>query len=88
VRFLPFVWKVWPGHIYGRHHEQLADAFERINQRELKRVIINMPPRSTKSKFASVHFPACIWDTIRITKFSRVRTPPRTRSTSEENCAI
>jgi len=36
----------------------MADAFERIERGALKRVIINMPPRSTKSKFASVLFPA------------------------------
>jgi predicted phage terminase large subunit-like protein len=36
----------------------MADAFERIEKGELKRCIINLPPRHTKSKFASVLFPA------------------------------
>jgi predicted phage terminase large subunit-like protein len=36
----------------------MADAFERIERGSLKRCIINMPPRSTKSKFTSVLFPA------------------------------
>jgi hypothetical protein len=57
-RFLPFVRKVWPEFIHGRHHDIMADAFERIEKGELKRCIINLPPRHTKSKFASVLFPA------------------------------
>src|SRR5262245_36159439 len=56
--FLPFVRKVWPEFIYGTHHKIMAEAFERIARGELKRVIINLPPRHTKSKFASVLFPA------------------------------
>jgi hypothetical protein len=56
--FLSFVNAVWPGFIHGRHHEVMSDAFERIAAGKLKRCIINLPPRSTKSKFASVLFPA------------------------------
>jgi hypothetical protein len=56
--FLPFVRAVWPTYIHGRHREVMADAFERITNGKLKRCIINLPPRSTKSKFASVLFPA------------------------------
>jgi len=57
-RFLPFVRKVWPGFIHGRHHEVMADTYERIEKGELKRVIINMPPRHTKSEFTSYLFPS------------------------------
>ena len=57
-QFMPFVRRVWPNFIHGRHHDVMADAFERIDAGKLKRVIINMPPRSTKSKFTSVLFPA------------------------------
>jgi predicted phage terminase large subunit-like protein len=57
-RFLPFVLRVWPEFIHGRHHDIMADAFERVARGELKRCIINLPPRHTKSKFASVLFPA------------------------------
>lgn len=56
--FLPFVRRVWPGYIHGRHHDVMAEAFERIERGELKRCIINMPPRSTKSRFTSILFPA------------------------------
>ncbi len=43
--FLPFVKLMWPSFIGGRHHEKMADAFERVERGELKRLIINMPPR-------------------------------------------
>jgi hypothetical protein len=56
--FLPFVLAVWPRFIEGRHHHVMAEVFERVERGELKRVIVNLPPRSTKSKFASVLFPA------------------------------
>ena len=55
--FLAFVKKVWPAFIEGDHHRVMADAFNRIAKGELKRLIINMPPRHTKSEFAS----HCYW---------------------------
>lgn len=58
TRFLPFVKRLWPGFIEGKHHEIMASAFERVARGELKRLIINMPPRHTKSEFASKFFPA------------------------------
>ena len=56
--FLPFVRAMWPSFIHGKHHEIMAEAFERVANGELKRLIINMPPRHTKSEFASYLFPA------------------------------
>ena len=56
--FLTFVNKMWPSFIAGRHHAIMADAFERVAKGELKRLIVNMPPRHTKSEFASYLFPA------------------------------
>jgi predicted phage terminase large subunit-like protein len=56
--FLEFVRQVWPAFIEGDHHRIMADAFNRISEGELKRLIINMPPRHTKSEFASHLFPA------------------------------
>jgi predicted phage terminase large subunit-like protein len=58
TRFLKFVEKVWPTFIGGRHHARMADAFERVARGEIKRLIINMPPRHTKSEFASYLLPA------------------------------
>ena len=56
--FLGFVKHVWPAFIEGDHHRVMADAFNKIAKGELKRLIINMPPRHTKSEFASHLFPA------------------------------
>jgi predicted phage terminase large subunit-like protein len=56
--FLTFVNRMWPAFISGRHHKVMAEAFERVASGELKRLIINMPPRHTKSEFASYLFPA------------------------------
>lgn len=56
--FLYFVTQMWPVFISGAHHKVMADAFERVARGELKRLIINMPPRHTKSEFASFLLPA------------------------------
>ena len=56
--FLPFVNDMWSAFIAGRHHKIMAEAFERVASGDLKRLIINMPPRHTKSEFASFLFPA------------------------------
>ena len=56
--FMNFVKAMWPGFIHGRHHAVMAKKFEEIAQGKLKRLIINMPPRHTKSEFASYLLPA------------------------------
>ena len=56
--FLDFVRTMWPGFIHGRHHAVMAKKFEAIAEGKLKRLIINMPPRHTKSEFASYLLPA------------------------------
>jgi predicted phage terminase large subunit-like protein len=57
-KFLPFVERVWPSFIAGRHHAKMAAAFEEVANGTCKRLIINMPPRHTKSEFASYLLPA------------------------------
>jgi predicted phage terminase large subunit-like protein len=56
--FLDFVGAMWEGFIHGRHHEVMAEAFEEVASGKIKRLIINMPPRHTKSEFASYLLPA------------------------------
>lgn len=56
--FLTFVKTMWPTFIDGRHHKLMAAKFEEIAQGKTKRLIINMPPRHTKSEFASYLLPA------------------------------
>lgn len=57
-KFIKYVERVWPTFISGRHHRIMADAFERVASGDLKRLIINMPPRHTKSEFASYLLPS------------------------------
>jgi len=56
--FLHFVKAMWPEFISGNHHRIVAEKLEQIAKGEIKRLIINMPPRHTKSEFASFLFPA------------------------------
>ena len=56
--FMDFAHKVWPNFIDGEHHAKMAAAFEKVARGEIKRLIINMPPRHTKSEFASYLLPA------------------------------
>jgi len=42
----------------GRHHAQIADALERVERGECKRLMIFAPPRHTKSELSSRRFPA------------------------------
>ena len=58
TKFLHFVDQMWSTFIGGKHHAIMAEAFERVARGECKRLIINMPPRHTKSEFASYLLPA------------------------------
>ena len=64
--FLVFAESVWQDFIYRKtkdpkkygHHQIISEAFQDIADGDAKRLIINMPPRHTKSEFASYLFPA------------------------------
>ena len=56
--FMEYVHHVWPQFIEGRHHQIMAETFDRVINGECKRVIINMGPRHTKSEFASFLLPS------------------------------
>ncbi len=56
--FITFVKTVWPGFVEGEHHIRIGEKFEKVLSGEIKRLIVNMPPRHTKSEFASYLFPA------------------------------
>lgn len=56
--FMDFVYQMWPGFINGAHHKVMAKKFQEIADGKCKRLIINMPPRHTKSEFASYLLPA------------------------------
>jgi len=56
--FMPFVHHVYDNFIEGKHHRVIAKKLEAVARGELKRLIINMPPRHSKSEFASYLMPA------------------------------
>jgi len=56
--FLSFVKCVWPEFVEGAHHRHIAKKFNQLAKGEINRLIINMPPRHTKSEFASYLLPA------------------------------
>ena len=56
--FLKFVKQVWPEFVEGPHHIKIAEKFQALAEGRIKRLIVNMPPRHTKSEFASFLFPA------------------------------
>jgi len=57
-RLLPFTKATFPDFEQARHHELIADALERVERGECRRLMITMPPRHTKSELASRRFPA------------------------------
>jgi predicted phage terminase large subunit-like protein len=56
--FMTFANHVYENFIEGEHHRIIAEKLERVARGELKRLIINMPPRHSKSEFASFLMPA------------------------------
>ena len=56
--FMAFVKEMWPEFIEGRHHKEISKKFNDIANGKIKRLIINMPPRHTKSEFASFLLPS------------------------------
>ena len=56
--FLSFVKCVWPEFIEGAHHRHIAKKFNDLATGKISRLIVNMPPRHTKSEFASNFLPA------------------------------
>jgi hypothetical protein len=48
--FMSFVKTVWPDFVMGKHHQIYAEKLQRIADGSLRRLIVNMPPRHTKSE--------------------------------------
>ena len=56
--FMTYCQMVWPEFVNGRHHGIMAEKFNRLASGDLKRLIVNMPPRHTKSEFGSYLLPS------------------------------
>ena len=69
--FLSFVKCVWPEFVEGPHHRHIAEKFNKLATGEITRLIVNMPPRHTKSEFASYLLPA--WMVVREPKLKIIQ---------------
>ena len=58
ANFMGFVKSMWPEFVEGPHHIKIAQKFQKFLTGKNQRLIVNMPPRHTKSEFASFLFPA------------------------------
>jgi predicted phage terminase large subunit-like protein len=56
--FMVFVKYVYENFIEGTHHKKISTLFEKLSETPGSRIIVNMPPRHTKSEFASYLLPA------------------------------
>ena len=56
--FIDFVKHVWPAFIECKHHKTYAEKLQNVADGKSTRLIVNMPPRHTKSEFASYLFPS------------------------------
>lgn len=55
---LAYVRLQFPGYKIGPHHRQIAEALMAVERGEIKRLIIQAPPRHGKSMLTSEYFPA------------------------------
>jgi predicted phage terminase large subunit-like protein len=64
-----FIRQAWhvvvPNHpyIHGFHADAIAEHLEAVRRREIRNLVINIPPRHAKSTFVSVMYPAWYWAT-------------------------
>ena len=56
--FMAYVKEMWPGFVSGRHHRVMAKKFQEVAEGKVKRLIICLGPRHTKSEFASYLLPS------------------------------
>ena len=70
--FLSFVKCMWPDFVEGSHHRHIAEKFNELAEGKINRLIVNMPPRHTKSEFASYLLPS--WMVGREPKLKIIQT--------------
>ena len=58
--FRQFIRYVKPDYVFNWHHDEIIAACQRIAERQIKRLIVMIPPRHGKSEIVSRLFPAWI----------------------------
>ncbi len=71
VDFVRWAWHLVDPHplVWGPHLDIICDGLERISRGEIRRLLINVPPRHGKTIAVSVLFPAWLWLTRPETRF-------------------
>lgn len=65
--FKQFVKEAWPivepgvPYLHGYHIDAIAEHLQACAKREIKKLVINIPPRHTKSTLCSVLYPVWLW---------------------------
>jgi len=65
--FAAFVKKAWrilhPARplVWSWHYDLLCEYLTAVKQRKVKRLIVNVPPRTAKSTIATICFPCWVW---------------------------
>lgn len=68
--FLAFAQAAWPiiepgvPFVHGWHLDVLCEHLENVTLRNIRRLLINVPPRTAKSTFVSVLWPCWEWTTV------------------------
>src|SRR5271156_2117414 len=63
IEFMIRAWEeIEPGELdVNWHHEEIADALEAITRGEMRNLVINVPPRCSKTLLTNVFYPAWVW---------------------------
>lgn len=56
--FQDFMWAVRPEYNPGKHHEEICDALQALERRDITRLIFEIPPRHGKTYHVNEGFPA------------------------------
>lgn len=92
--FYEFVKQAWPyavgnkPFIDGWHIGAICEHLEAVNRREIKNLLINIPPRCGKSNIVSVLWPAFSWIHEPIEQFLFASYAERLSSRDSRNCRL
>lgn len=65
-RLADFVQQAWhviddEAYLHGWHMDAMAEHLEALARKEISRLLINVPPGTSKSSLANIYFPAWLW---------------------------
>lgn len=80
-RFMRWAWPIDPSHskalIWNWHLDAICEHLHACKSGQIKRLVINVPPRTLKSWTVSVAYPAWVWTTAPETQFLVASADPQ-----------